>query len=159
MEEAPAGYLTAEQACQQLNLSPQTFRQLLREYRDVLPDPETTRGRLLRHDDVRRLATIARLRAEGADAGRIRAALLAGHEAPAAEVPAEAPVHAAPVWSAALERLDRIEQAVRDLDRQRREDRDRMMVLLVRLQQEMQLLRYELANLKGRRRGSAPVAG
>lgn len=150
VEEAPAEGLTPAQACQALNLSPHTFRRLLQEFHDVLPGPLDENG-TLSPDHLRRLALIARMRAEGADGATIRAALLAGGEMPAAGVEPGSSVQHPPVWTAALERLDRLEEAVRALDRRSREDRDRMMVMLARLHQELQMLRWELASRGGRR--------
>lgn len=150
MDEAPAAHLTAEQACQQLNLAPATLRQLLREYRDVLPTPEADGAYRLSPADVRRLATIARLRAEGWDPAAIRAALLAGGESEA-RVPADASADHPMVWRAALERLDRLAEALAAMDRRWREDRDRLVMMILRLQQEVQALRYELAAAGGRR--------
>lgn len=151
MEQAPAAdRLTAEQACQQLNLSPATFRQLLREYRDVLPPPDPGDGRRFTRQELRRLATIARLRAEGAEPDAIRAVLLAGGETDA-RVPPDAAADQPPVWRAALDRLDRLEESLRAADRRWREDRDRLVMLLLRVQQEVQGLRYELGARGGRR--------
>lgn len=151
MEGAPSEFVTAEQACQQLNLSPHTLRHLVREFRDVFTHPPEQHAFLLTPGDLRRLATIARLRAEGADGPTIRAALLAGSDAPGAAVEPDARVDQPAVWTLALERLERLDESLRAFERRWRDDRDRIVLLLVRLQQELQLLRYELAAQAGRR--------
>lgn len=147
-QEAGEDLVTAAQACQQLGLSPHALRQILREYEDLFdggrPGPDR-----FRPADVRRLATIARLQAEGASGEAIRAALLAGGET-AGRVPPAARVDQPPVWRAALERLERLDAAVRALERRWGEDRDRLLLALLRVQQELAALRQQLAP-RGRR--------
>jgi len=132
VEGAPSEFVTAEQACQQLSLSPHTLRRLLREFRDLFSPPPEQHGLVLTQGDLRRLATIARLRAEGADGATIRAALLSGSDAPGAGAEPGARADQPAVWSAALERLERLDESLRALEQRWREDRDRIEVLLLR---------------------------
>lgn len=152
MDPLPDGVVTAEQACEWLDVSPHTLRQVLREYADLFPGGVGG----LDADGLRRLGLILRLRSEGADGAAIRAALLAGSERPPARVEPGATAADAPVWAAALERLERLERRLDELDRRRRDDRDRLLVGLARLHQEMRLL---TAVATGARRGRRAPAG
>jgi len=129
-------------ACQRLGIAPYVLRGLLDEYPEALP---LAGERLLTPEAVERLEAILRWRREGLSPDEIRQRLAQG-----VSTPPDDPM------TALLDRLSHLQTELSRSEQRRVEDRDRMMMALVRTQQEIQHLRYELAgdrSRKGRRRG------
>lgn len=165
-----AGSYTFAEVCSLLNLSPYTLRGLLADYGDVLGAGAGDREELpvgqrrLSEWSFRLLKEAVALRNAGMGREEIRDRLRALAEAAAGL--AVVPGYRGPGTSGALVRyvdratardlllIEKIEQLSEQLARseqKRLEDRDRLLMALLRTQQEIQQLRYELA-ARGTRR-------
>jgi hypothetical protein len=122
-----------------LGLSPYTLRSLLDEYADVVAPERMADGQPgLGAEAMARLRVIAAGHAQGLSGDEVRHRLLDGDQ---------------PLGPDAL--LDRLEQLQAELaqsERRRVEDRDRLLLALMRTQQEIQHLRFELAGTRRSRR-------
>lgn len=134
--------MTIGEACATLELSPHAFRLLLAEYVDLLPSARGAEGppAELTSDDVAVLRQIAAAQAEGVGHAEIRQRLAAGAAADGGAD--EAPTAVT---------LEHIRQQLADMDGRWLRDRERLFTALLRMQQEIQHLRYELAAHSSRR--------
>lgn len=128
------GPITPAAACQQLGVPPYVLRALLDDYADWLAPAEAG----LTPETVRRLATVVGWRAEGLSADAIRSRLAGGEGAtdPLATL---------------IARLGQVQAELTRGEERRAQDRDRLMMTLVRTQQEIQQLRHELGETRSRR--------
>ncbi len=167
-------FVSFEEACVLLNLTPRVFRSLLADFEtelaaaqagiDVPPKHLTVsayerlqqvlelRNNGRSNEEIRTsLQQSAQLATAEAEATGTRGAVIAfGTPTPVPEVPA--------VYDADLSDLTGLLERVSDLVRQleaveerQREDRDRLLNTLLRTQQEVQALRYEVTSQKSRR--------
>ncbi len=147
----PAGRVSVQEACRRLGVAPRTFRQLLAEFYDLVePEPAVSEGgppRDLSQTAVARLARVVAMRNAGSGYQDIRRAL-AG-EASAGK--SEPPVTGLAGLAGLAEGLDRLQRELSRSEERRREDRDRLLTAILRLQQEIQHLRYEVVALHSRR--------
>lgn len=133
--------VTREEACRELGVSPRTFRTLWQEYASYLGQQRVPRELDSRQYGLLRVAQ--RLRAEGRTAEEIGAVLSAAHPAQLEQAQAQE--------QTLLQRLDEIAQRLSESEERRTEDRDRLLMALVRTQQEIGHLRGELASVTPRR--------
>ena len=142
--------LTMAEGCRLLGLRPEALRHLLQEFSDQLPSPVRDAGdRRLAADALPLLARIVALRNARAAYPDIVAAL---REAAASRDAAGPAVAAPPVPDPLVQRLESLQQELRRAEERRAEDRDRLLTALVRTNQEMQQLRFELARRPRRQR-------
>lgn len=136
--------------CERLGIAPHTFRQILFEYSDVIGD-EGDESQTLSPDAFERLQRVIALRNGGATPEQIRAVFL---PVPADD-PLVMPALALPDSSLSddplMARLEELARELRLSEERRREDRDRVLLAMVRAQQEIEHLRYELAATASRR--------
>lgn len=121
-------------ACQRLGLTPYVLRGLLDEYAEWLSAGEGG----LAPEAVERIGAIVRWRAEGVPPDVIRARLAGGE----AEVDP---------LSTLVGRLAQLQTELARSEERRAQDRDRLMMTLVRTQQEIQRLRHDLSETRSRR--------
>jgi hypothetical protein len=133
--------LSREEACRQLGMSPAAFRRLWREYAPYLGHDKPPRE--LDHRLLGLMRVAHRLTGEGRPAHEIAAVLTAAVGAAPEVAVAEAP--------SVIERLDTIAQRLDQSEERRHEDRDRLLMALLRTQQEIGHLRGELAAVTPRR--------
>jgi hypothetical protein len=122
-------------ACESLGIPPALFRKLWDEFSDELGEPGPD-GQLS-HSSFEQLARIWRLRGDGHGPEAIRSALR-GEEGTPVE------------GDSLLSRMESLHRALDHSERRRMEDRDRLMMAMIRTQQEIRDLRQELTI--GRRR-------
>ncbi|HVB09861.1 MAG TPA: hypothetical protein VNM16_05770 [Bacillota bacterium] len=123
-----------------LGLSPYALRSLLDEFADVVPVDGRVPGQPgLLPDDVERLRQIAGGHAQGLAHDEIRRRLELGADAP-------------PMADALLDRMEQLQAELAQSERRRVEDRDRLLLALVRTQQEIQHLRYEMTGTRRSKR-------
>ncbi|MCL5045969.1 MAG: hypothetical protein M1598_04130 [Actinobacteria bacterium] len=139
------------EACEQLGITPRSFRQIMVEFAEVLegPSDDDASGQIS-GSTLRKLELIARLRNEGRDSGEIIEqvkSLGSEEENPSANHEEEL----LRKQGVLLERLDQLTRELSRSEERRVEDRDRMLTALMRTQQEIQHLRYELAAQTSRR--------
>lgn len=149
------GYLTYQECCDRLNIALHTLRQILFEYSELIGD-EDDDGQRLCPEAFDRLRRVVALSDGGADREQIRAVM--------------APVSAAPSGSdlvlrdlslaelgddfpddPVLERLERLTRQLEQSELRQRDERDRVLLALIRAQQEIEHLRYEVAAAGSRR--------
>lgn len=142
------GYSYAE-CCQRLGIAPHTFRQILFEYSDVIGD-EGNESQRLNAEAFERLQRVLALRNGGATPEQIRAVLASSPAEGGAE-----PVLGFPDPSLLDDpiaaKLDELARELRLSEERRREDRDRVLLAIIRAQQEIEHLRYELAAAASRK--------
>lgn len=145
--------LSFAQACAALSLSAYVLRRLLDDFEDVLPPLVEGRGeRLVPASALEVLAALATWRAEGLDADELRRRALEMRGAAAGDLPAtEAEAEGGPVAQRLVEQVARLEEAISRQDERQAEDRDRLLTALMRTNQELQSLRYDLAAGRARR--------
>jgi len=148
-------FFSLQEICVLLNIAPRTFRQLFENYADLLewqPAEGCDLAQGLPATAFDRLRTIVELRGKGEDEAGIRRAL----SNPASLAPA--PRRGSPpddgsdvaesVVVALLRDIGEQLQAARD---QWGEEREKILTSLIRVQQELQSLRYEVATQESRR--------
>ncbi|MDQ7792798.1 MAG: hypothetical protein RDU89_00095 [bacterium] len=148
-------FFSLQEICVLLNIAPKTFRQLLREYGEFLewelPDTaEPPRG--LPGEVFDRLRTIVTLRAKGDSDESIRRALTVastGTEAPG--VPLRVAEEKDVANSVVVALLREIGEDVKRVEDRWQEEREKILTALIRVQQELQTLRYELSTQSSRR--------
>lgn len=142
------GYSYSE-CCQRLGIAPHTFRQLLFEYSDVIGD-EGDESQRLSAEAFERLQRVLALRNGGATPEQIRAVFASSPAESAAE-----PIIGLPDPSLIDDPLSaKLDELIRELrlsEERRREDRDRVLLAIIRAQQEIEHLRYELAAAASRK--------
>lgn len=145
--------LSFAQACAALSLSAYVLRRLLDDFEDVLPPLVEGRGeRLVPASALAILTALATWRAEGLDADELRRRALELRGVAAGDLPAtEAQAEGDPVAQRLVEQVARLEEAISRQDERQAEDRDRLLTALMRTNQELQSLRYDLAAGRARR--------
>ena len=139
------------EACEELGITPRTFRQIMVEFAEVLdrPPDEESSGEIS-ESTLRKLGLIARLRSKGRSPGEIIEQMKGpGSEGEAA--PDEPQDELLRKQGLLLERVDQLTRDLSRSEEHRVEDRDRMLTALMRTQQEIQHLRYELVAQTSRR--------
>ncbi|MBX6378604.1 MAG: hypothetical protein IRY95_08650 [Clostridia bacterium] len=136
------GHLTVREACQRARVPVRLFRQLSREFPDLFPVQLADGRKWLAPDVVERLRSVGRWREQGLDDGQVMARLRQGEE----------PTLADDAVSLLMDRLATLNVQIREGERRRAEDWDRLITLLMRTQQELQHLRYEVSARTPRRR-------
>ncbi|MFO8059856.1 MAG: phosphotransferase [Bacillota bacterium] len=134
----------------QLGIGPKAFRAILSTYSDLLPVREVEEERGVASSCVQLLERIYRRTLEGHTEEEIRAEL--ERERGRAETGAAAEVEASDADEEILELLREVLERLEQAEKRRVEDRDKLMMTLLRTQKEMQQVRYELAKTRGRRR-------
>ena len=146
--------LSFAQACAALSLSAYVLRRLLDDFEDVLPPLVEGRGeRLVPASALVILTALATGRDEGLDPDELRRRALAMRGAAAGDPPATTPQagEADPVAQSLVEQVARLEEAISRQEERQAEDRDRLLTALMRTNQELQSLRYDLAAGRARR--------
>lgn len=141
--------VTLGEACALLGISPYVLRRLLEEFADMLPPPVEIAGeRRLETAVVGMLATLVRWRGEGLSPEEMRRRMRAFGDG----VPQERQQEAGDPLRTAV---DELRQELKRTEHKQAEDRDRLLTLLMRTNQELQQLRHELSMRprRERRRG------
>ena len=135
---------------QRMGIGPKAFRAILGVYSDLLPVVEVGEERGLEGSCVQLLERIHKRTLEGHTEDEIRSELelSSGIE----ETSAAVDMPAVDAEGEVLEILRDLRQQLQRMEEKRAEDRDKLMMLLLRTQKEMQQVRYELAKTRGRRR-------
>jgi uncharacterized membrane protein YccC len=140
--------LTYQECCDRLNIALHTLRQMLFEYSEIIGEEGSDEQRLSR-EGFDRLRRIVALSEGGADREQIRAVLAPANTAPSAVAPAASPTGLEALTEypddPVLERLDRLTRQLELSEARQREERDRVLLALIRAQQEIEHLRYEVA--------------
>ncbi|MGE5560294.1 MAG: hypothetical protein ACM3XN_04460 [Chloroflexota bacterium] len=144
----PEGYSYSD-CCERLGIAPHTFRQILFEYSDIIGE-EGDESQTLSGESFDRLQRVLALRNGGATPEQIRAVFLPATTAEPI-VPSLMLPDAALPEDPLLARLEELTRELRLSEERRREDRDRVLMAMVRAQQEIEHLRYELAATASRR--------
>ncbi len=135
---------TMAEACLALGVAPHLLRRLLEEFGDLLPPmaggPE---GPHLAREAVPILAMVIRLRNEGVPGEEIRR--LVAVQRQMAEDVAAAAVQDAPAASRLVSEVAQLRDELRRSEERRSEDRDRLLMALMRTSQELQRLRQDLS--------------
>lgn len=132
--EDPEAPVRPADVCQRFGLSPYVLRALLDEYGDWLPQADGG----LTPAAVERLGAIVRWRADGVSSDAIRTRLDAGQRP-------EEPL------AALFGRMADLHAALSRSEEHRVQDRDRLMMALIRTQQEIHQLRHEMSDRPSRR--------
>ncbi len=142
---------TLAEACRLLDVRPEVLRRLLEECANDLPPLIENRGerRLSRHA-LPRLAHLVRSRQGGTPAPAI--ALAADQSAAATEAPAVAAPAPPSPDAQLLDRFAALLEELRRTEARRAEDRDRLLTALMRTNQELQQLRFEIGRQPRRAR-------
>ncbi|MBX5475896.1 MAG: hypothetical protein IRZ18_02065 [Clostridia bacterium] len=142
-ERTEASFVPLDDVCRRLALPPAAVRALLEAFPDIGAVEVQGETRGLSAEAFARLRAAAAGRAAGLDDAHIRQliASAAGEVATTAAEP-DASLH---------ERLEQLAQALLRSEERRVSDHDRLMMALIRTQQEIQHLRYELAAARSRK--------
>jgi DNA-binding transcriptional MerR regulator len=140
-DAADGGPIPLPAVAERLAISPYALRSLLDEYADLVPvtRQDADRTPALAPEAVRRLRFIAAARAQGLAHEEVRRRLQDGGEGPAGA-------------DVLLDRLEQLQAELAQSERRRVEDRDRLLLALMRTQQEIQHLRVEMAGPRRSRR-------
>lgn len=136
--------ILAQEVCERLVIAPQQLRHILDEFAELLPLARRDGRTYFEPLAFSRLQLIHHWRGQGLSSAEIRQRLLGANQERQAEEPAEARDEAV------VEQLAALAQSLEESQRQRSEERDRLMMSLARLQQEVQHLRYELHRTNSR---------
>ena len=142
---------------EQLGLGPKLFRSLLDTYSDLLSVYEKDNEKVMPEEDFQILKQIHQLTLQGLTEAEIRDKLEQGHSSEvAATVDSDASItESADDAEEELVRLiESLQQRLKQSEERRVEDRDQLMMMLMRTQRELRSLRYELTKDQGRRRKS-----
>lgn len=127
--------LSKAEAIKALQIDSRTFRSLLKEFGEQLGDDAATLG----SETLSKLKEILRWRSEGMKAVEISARLAGQEVAPTAS------------GGVVLERLEVITSELEKSEKHRLEDRDRLLTAMMRTQQELTHLRYEMSSFASRK--------
>ncbi len=155
-------FLSLPDIGEKLGLGPKAFRSLLDTYSDLLTVHDRESDRVMSAGDVDLLQEIYNLTLQGHTETEIRSLIGGGagaEEAAASQDPdLDIEDYVSRGDTAAeeklLDALDSLQERLKRSEKRRVEDRDKLMLLLLRTQRELRQLRYELAQEKGRRRKS-----
>ncbi len=134
---------------ERLGIGPNLFRGYLESFSDLLPVREEDGQRVLDATGVSLLERIHRLSREGFTPKEIRGEL--GAESQDCVVSGSTGNEDVDLPDVALA-LAEIFEMLERLEKRRLEDRDKLMLTLIKTQKEIQQLRYEMAAREGRRR-------
>ncbi|MEW6082050.1 MAG: hypothetical protein AB1576_09815 [Bacillota bacterium] len=164
MGEPARRHVSLGEACERLGLGPKTFRNMVDEYREVLGlSAEEDQG--LPEERVETLERIVEWRSSGLgpeEIGRLLEETMPSQAPPRSSQTSErllarVPSHRerALMEQSLPERLERLVKAIGQSESKRLEDRDLMLTAMMRIQQEVRMLRYELrgGTRRERRRG------
>lgn len=136
--------------CERLGIAPHTFRQVLFEYSDVIGD-EGDESQTLSRETFDRLQRVLALRNGGATPEQIRAVFLPAPTNEALLTDSLILPDSSLPDDPLLARLEEFARELRLSEERRREDRDRVLLAVIRAQQELEHLRYEIAATTNRR--------
>ncbi len=149
---------SAQKVCEMLGITPHMLRIILSEYRSWLTGPEVEIGPLhVPAEDVATIRKIVKMQNGGKRKGEIVASLKQAQAGTGHGSSADAAGGQALQGGKGLEpeellrRLDELNKALAQSESRRLEDRDRLLTALIRTQQEIQQLRYELALASSRK--------
>ncbi len=134
--------LTRQEVCRRMHISPTLLRQMFREHAGVL-GPLGSEGIAL--PTVEKLAQLLELRSRGGSRDRVK---VAAEGSVALEAPSEESLLQAELRAIAV--------SLTEAEERRASDRDRLLMALIRTQQEITQLRYDLCehvSRRGRRAG------
>lgn len=134
-----------EEACRLLNTTPRALRQVWLEYGRVLGGERLPRQ--FDRQQMRRLSRVLQLKSEGRAQEEVAAAVALE------DLEEEAP----PIAVDLRERLESIAQSLSHNESRRLAEHDRVVTALMRTQQELNHLRYELASQTPRRDRRRPA--
>jgi len=147
---------------ERLGLSPKVFRSILTTYSDILPVVEADGERLMSLEDVEKLEFIKKAVEQGFSEDEVRDRL-ARHEGvepalpakeditPPGDDPAEESPQIHPNSPELLSLLYEMKERLDQIETRIVEERDKTTLALIRLQKEVQHLRYELVGQGSRR--------
>lgn len=162
--EAARKHLSFGEACERLGLPPRTFRGIVEEYSGLLGLREDS-GDSLPEEGVKTLERIVEWRSAGLGPDEIGRLLeqTVGSDAPPCSPRvsngflARVPSHRerALLEQALPDRIERLVKTIQQCEVKRLEDRDLLLTALMRVQQEIRMLRFELrgGSRRQRRRG------
>ncbi|MGB9867215.1 MAG: hypothetical protein ACPLPR_04830 [Bacillota bacterium] len=129
-------YLEPDLVCSQLGISPHTFRQIMRDFGSKVMDPDDDGrgpGLELSNQEIERLRKVLEWRKLGLSDSEIAKRLEQPQELPGISFGDEV-----------VARLEEIKRQLKESEQKRIEERDRLLTALVRTNQEIQQLRYQL---------------
>ncbi|MCL4424228.1 MAG: MerR family transcriptional regulator [Firmicutes bacterium] len=130
-----------QEAIDILGVAPYTFRQLLDDYCDLVFSEEERASGELTAEQLETLKKIIQLRGEGKAKDKIREFLSESRT----DEPQEGKE------SFLVEKMEQLARELRRSEDRRVEDRDKLLTALMRTQQEIQHLRYELSRQTSRK--------
>lgn len=142
-------YVEPDLVCTQLGITPHTFRQIMRDFGSRLMDRDDDGrgpGLELSQEEIERLRKVLEWRKQGLSDAEIVKRLEEPEKAPTPSLSDEV-----------VARLEEIKRQLKESDQKRVEERDRLLTALMRTNQEIQQLRYQLLkpmSRKARRRRS-----
>lgn len=146
---APVGRnFTLREVCDELSLGPHTVRQLLDDFSDVVQVDMVGGEKVLSESDLARLRTINDLRRQGFDTATILDEVQG--QGDLTTQPRDLP-SLQELLAEVFSRLDVLDERTRALEERLIDDRDKFLLNILKLQKEIQHLRYELVSSKSRR--------
>jgi len=141
---APVGRIfSLRQVCDELSLGPHTVRQLLEDFSDVVQVDIIDGEKVLSESDLARLRTINDLRLQGFDTATILEEVQG--QGDLTTQPRDLPA-TQELLAEIFSRLDALDERTRVLEERLIDDRDKFLLNLLKLQKEIQHLRYELVS-------------
>ncbi|GEM_PF-5637827 len=132
-------YVSLQDATTILNVSPQTFRQLISDYQNYVEILGDGKNKGLSEEGFRNLQMIVSLREQGLAAEEIAASLEKQYTVESVEM------------ADLFAEIKELREALLKSQERYLEDREKMMLTLLKLQKEIQHLRYELASTSSRK--------
>ena len=139
------GWKTIQAICKETGMSVKSFRKLQQRFADLLPMEERNGKKGLGPESYAKLQLILHSQQQGMNDEAIRQQF---HRPP--EDPVVSQEHAL------LQKLEAMNELLERQEKRQTEERDRLMMVLMRTQQEIQHLRYEVAAAKSRRDRKKP---
>ena len=144
-EQGDLGWKTIQAIREETGLSVKSFRKLQQRFADLLPLEERNGTKGLGPESYAKLQLILQSQQQGLDDETIRQLLNRSLEEDVASQE-----------SLLLEKLEAMNELLERQEKRQNEERDRLMIALMRTQQEIQHLRYEVAAAKSRRDRKKP---
>lgn len=132
-------YVSLQDATTILNVSPQTFRQLISDYQNYVKILGDGKNKGLSEEGFRNLQMIVSLREQGLATEEIAASLEQQYSVESVEM------------ADLFAEIKELREALVKSQERYLEDREKMMLTLLKLQKEIQHLRYELASTSSRK--------
>ncbi|MBT9258322.1 MAG: MerR family transcriptional regulator [Clostridiales bacterium] len=142
--------IALEEVCQRLGLRPSAVRQLLATFPEIGTVQEEGDRRGLTPDAFERLQRAAILRGQGWNVEAVRE-ILQGPKEGAKEAAAARLLEDPADVEGLRQEIQELKDLLQKMEERRRHDQDRLLLSLIRLQQEVQHLRYELAATRSRK--------